>query len=99
MMRAWWQFRVKKIAICPTDKTDDLITDGIYHLTRNPMYLGITMMLFGLGAWVGTAPFFAAATGFFVVMNGVFCPYEEAKLTVAFGHNYEQYAAHVRRWL
>jgi len=31
----------RKVAICPTADTDYLITDGIYRLTRNPMYLGM----------------------------------------------------------
>ena len=48
MMLAWWQFRVRKVAICPTANTDHLITDGIYRFTRNPMYLGMLIMLGGV---------------------------------------------------
>ena len=48
MMLAWWQFRERKIAICPTEPTESLITDGIYRITRNPMYLGMVLMLGGV---------------------------------------------------
>jgi len=99
MIQAWWQFRTEQIAICPTERSDHLITGGIYRVTRNPMYLGMTMMLVGVAVWLGTVPFYAAAGVFFVIMNFAFCRFEEAKLHAAFGRAYEQYAAQVRRWL
>jgi protein-S-isoprenylcysteine O-methyltransferase Ste14 len=99
MIWAWWQFRKKRVAICPTSKTDRLITDGIYRLTRNPMYLGITLMLLGIAIWSGSLPFYAAAIGFNTIIHHAFCPYEEAKLKAAFGDEYERYASRVRRWI
>ncbi len=56
MMLAWWQFRERKVAICPTANTDHLITDGIYRFTRNPMYLGMLIMLGGVAFFFGTLP-------------------------------------------
>jgi len=99
MIQAWWQFKTEQIAICPTERTDHLITGGIYRVTRNPMYLGMTMMLVGVAVWLGTVPFYAAAVAFFMIMNFAFCPYEETKLQAAFDGAYEQYTAQVRRWL
>ena len=98
MMWAWWQFQQRQVAICPTEKTARLITDGIYRVTRNPMYLGMTMILAGLAVWFGTMPFYCAPAVFFVIINQAFCPYEEAKLTSAFGEDYKQYRSAVRRW-
>jgi protein-S-isoprenylcysteine O-methyltransferase Ste14 len=40
-----------------------------------------------------------AAVAFFASMNSAYCRYEEAKLKAAFGGEYEQYAARVRRWI
>ena len=57
MMLAWWQFKERKVAICPTASTNYLITDGIYQLTRNPMYLGMVTMLAGVAVFFGTLPF------------------------------------------
>jgi len=99
MMWAWWQFQQQQVAICPTEKTARLITDGIYRVTRNPMYLGMTMMLAGLAVWFGTLPLYCAAAIFFVIVDQAFCPYEEAKLTSAFGEDYKQYRSGVRRWI
>ncbi len=99
MMWAWWQFKKSQVAICPTDDTKHLITDGLYRFTRNPMYLGMLLMLVGVATWFGTAPFFAAAAAFFLIIQVVFCPYEERKLLAAFGADYSAYLIEVRRWI
>lgn len=99
MLQAWWQFKQADVAICPTEKTAELITDGIYRFTRNPMYLGMVMMLVGVAMFVGTLPFYVAAGTLFAILNFVFCPYEETKLAGTFGNRFEQYRNRVRRWL
>jgi len=99
MMLAWWQFKTRQVAICPTDHTAHLITDGIYRFSRNPMYMGMLLMLVSVAAWFGTTPFFAAAAAFFLVIQLEFCPYEEEKLLVAFGEAYSDYKMAVRRWI
>jgi protein-S-isoprenylcysteine O-methyltransferase Ste14 len=99
MMWAWWQFKMGDVAICPTAKTARLLTGGIYRFSRNPMYLGMVSMLFGLAAYVGTPPFYLAAAGYLAVLNFVFCPYEETKLESTFGQEFLNYKARVRRWL
>ena len=99
MMWAWWQFQQRKVAICPTQATESLITDGVYRLTRNPMYLGMVLMLIGAAACIGSLPFYLAATVYLVVIDRLFCRFEERKLTRTFGHEYEDYRSKVRRWL
>jgi len=98
MLRAWWLFRRAATPICPTDEATVLITDDVFALTRNPMYLGIVMMVFAVALGVGTAPFYAAALLLFAILNYGFCPYEERRLAAAFRH-YAAYAARVRRWI
>lgn len=99
MMWAWWQFKRNNVAICPTDRTTRLLTTGVYRLTRNPMYLGMVMMLAAVAIWIGTLPFVAAAIAYFVIINFVFCPFEEDKLTTAFGDDYSRYRNRVGRWI
>jgi protein-S-isoprenylcysteine O-methyltransferase Ste14 len=99
MMIAWAQFRQQQVAICPTEPTAKLITSGAYRFTRNPMYFGVMMMLGGLAFWFGTLPFVLAALAFFLVINLVFCPYEEQKLATNFGDDYRDYCQRVSRWL
>lgn len=99
MLRAWWLFRVREIAICPTASTTALITNDVYRLTRNPMYLGIALMLLGAALGSGGLFFYLAALAFFLIIDFVFCPYEEDKLARAFSDEFEPYRDRVRRWL
>jgi len=99
MMRGWWLFKNARVALSPRAETTQLVTHGIYRVTRNPMYLGLVLMMVGLAVSAGSVPFYAAALAYFVVINWVFCRYEEAKLTAHFGNEYAEYSRRVRRWL
>jgi protein-S-isoprenylcysteine O-methyltransferase Ste14 len=99
MIRAWWLFRLAGTAICPTETSTALITGDVFSISRNPMYLGMILMLFGLALAIGAAPFYLAAIAFSVVMDVVFCPYEERKALLEFGASYDTYRQNVRRWL
>jgi len=99
MLRGWWLFREHNTAICPTAHTTTLITGDIYRLTRNPMYLGIVLMILGLALGSGSVFFYLAALGFFLIIDFAFCPYEEDKLQGLFGGQFTRYRSSVRRWL
>jgi len=99
MLAAWWLFKKRRTAICPTDTPSNLVVEGIYRVTRNPMYLGIVAMLLGLAMIVGSLPFYLAAMAYMLVINSVFCAYEEEKLLRQFGDDYLHYKNRVRRWL
>jgi len=98
MLRAWWLFRRAATPICPTDDATVLITHDVFAVTRNPMYLGIVLMVCAVALWMGTAPFYVAALLLFAVLNFAFCPYEERRLAAAF-RQYADYAARVPRWI
>jgi protein-S-isoprenylcysteine O-methyltransferase Ste14 len=99
MMWGWWLFKIHATAVCPTVASKQLVTEGIYRVTRNPMYLGLIMMLLAIALGVGTLPFYLVTVVYFFIINNVFCPYEEHKLTQAFGERYSLYRDRVRRWL
>ena len=99
MLRAWWLFRTCATAICPTAATTTLITDDIYGLTRNPMYLGIVLMLTGVALAAGGIAFYLAAIAYYLIIDTVFCPFEEEKLRRTFGTRFTHYTMRVRRWL
>ena len=99
MRRGWSLFKQAQVAIGPTAETARLVTHGIYRVTRNPMYLGLVLMLAALAVGVGTLPFYVAAVAYFIVIDRVFCRYEEAKLAARFGAEYLTYVRRVRRWL
>jgi protein-S-isoprenylcysteine O-methyltransferase Ste14 len=99
MIRAWWLFRQHETAICPTAETSAFITDDIYALTRNPMYLGMVLILAGIALLAGSWPIYVVTIIYALILNHVFCPYEERKLRNQYRDQYAVYAARVRRWL
>lgn len=99
MMAGWWLFKKHRTVICPTGSPSSLVVGGIYRITRNPMYLGMFAMLLGLAVIVGSIPFYTAAIAYLLVMDVVFCPYEEEKLLRLFGDDFLRYRTKVRRWL
>jgi len=99
MIRAWWLFQQHETAICPTAETTSFIVGDIYRMTRNPMYLGMIMILIGIALLVGSWPYYFVAIVYAVILNHVFCPYEERKLLEQYGIEYADYTVRVRRWI
>ncbi len=80
-------------------RSSALVTGGIYRITRNPMYLGMALLLTAwavhlgaLAAWVGPVAFVLYITRFQIQP-------EERVLTELFGDDYRAWCARVRRWL
>lgn len=99
MIRAWWLFQRYQTAICPTDETTTFISNDVYALTRNPMYLGMILMLLGVALVAGGWSFYLVAATYALILNHVFCRYEERHLQAQYGDRYVSYAGKVRRWL
>jgi protein-S-isoprenylcysteine O-methyltransferase Ste14 len=76
-----------------------LVTDGLFGVTRNPIYLGMTIFLIGLAVFLGTASPWAGPVMFFLVANAWYIPVEERNAAKHFGEDYAAYRARVRRWL
>ena len=93
------QFRKIGTTALPFGTPSQLITLGAYLWTRNPMYLGILTALIGVAIYKGTLFFFLVPWLFFLVINQIHIPYEEAKLNEIFGSAYARYLQKVRRWL
>lgn len=80
-------------------KNSFLIADGPFRFTRNPMYLGLLVVTLGIAAIVGTSAMLLAPIAFFLWVNFVSIPYEEAKMERQFGETYRDYKRRVRRWI
>jgi protein-S-isoprenylcysteine O-methyltransferase Ste14 len=76
-----------------------LVTDGPFRVSRNPIYLGFAVFLFGVAAVLGSALPFVVAAAFAVVADRWYIPFEERAMRAEFGAAYEDYARRVRRWL
>lgn len=98
MLRAWWLFKTRDTAICPAAETSVLVVNDVYRWTRNPMYLGIVVMMIGTALASGSLFHYAAAILFFAIIDHSFCAYEEAKLDRLFGEAFGKYARKTRRW-
>ncbi len=81
----------------PTNKL--LLVEGPFRVTRNPMYLGMTLVQLGIAFFVGTLPMFLVPIAFFCLINFVFIPFEEAKMLRQFGEQFEEYRRKVPRWI
>jgi len=95
-----FQFFRSKTTIDPTtpSKASKLVTSGIYQFTRNPMYLGLLLILLAWGLWLGNAFNILLAAGFVAYMNAFQIAPEEEVLLDLFEKEYKQYCTLVRRW-
>jgi protein-S-isoprenylcysteine O-methyltransferase Ste14 len=98
LLWAAWQFRQAGTAIRPTAQPTVLVEEGPYRFGRNPMYLGITLVLLGAAVALGVPTLALAAAAFALVVRRVHVPFEEARMQRTFGGWYSDYAARVRRW-
>ncbi|MHC5011718.1 MAG: methyltransferase family protein [Planctomycetota bacterium] len=94
-----WTFHRRETTHQPFGRPAVLVTTGLYRFTRNPMYLGLTSGLLGIGLLVGNVPFLLVAPAFFLTANAFHVPYEEKRLEEIFGDAFRAYRRRVRRWL
>lgn len=92
----FWRAGTSALPFRPASR---FVAVGPYRFTRNPMYLGITLGVIGLGflldsAWVLLAAFVGAAA-----IHAFVIPREERYLERRFGTSYLDYKQRVRRWL
>jgi protein-S-isoprenylcysteine O-methyltransferase Ste14 len=91
-------FRRVMTAIFPNQPANELVTDGPYRFTRNPMYTGFTLAYIG-GAFIMNSLWPLVVLP--VVLGLLFVLVirrEEAYLSDAFGEKYAAYRKRVRRW-
>ena len=92
-------FGKRSTTTIPFETPTSLVTSGPYRFTRNPMYVGLTLIYLGVAGtraelWpVILLPVLLAYVNFIVI------PVEERHLRDAFGNTYAQYGLRVRRWL
>ncbi|MCC7483806.1 MAG: isoprenylcysteine carboxylmethyltransferase family protein [Burkholderiales bacterium] len=79
--------------------TSAMVTTGIYRVTRNPMYLGLVLILSAWAMWLAH-PLAALGVAVFAVYIDRFqIRPEERILAAKFGGEFESYRRSVPRWL
>ena len=79
--------------------TAHLVTSGLYQYSRNPMYVGLAVMLAGWGLYLGSVSPILVMPIFVWVMTKQQIEPEEAVLMQKFSGTYQPYQQRVRRWL
>lgn len=81
------------------ERTTALVRSGVFRFSRNPIYLGMLLVLIGLAVALANPLALALAAVFAAWMDRFQVRAEERALSRAFGREYREYSARVRRWL
>jgi protein-S-isoprenylcysteine O-methyltransferase Ste14 len=92
-------FRRAGTPVVPFTPSTKLVTSGWYRMTRNPMYLGMVIVLTGVAVLAGSLGAFLPLPALIAILDFRFIRGEEQFLEGIFGDEYRQYRARVRRWL
>lgn len=92
-------FRKHQTTIMPTGNAAHLITTGPFTITRNPIYVGNTLLLSGLAFYFQNAWMLAAAFMAAYLTQKLAIEREEKYLAVKFGEAWKNYTAKTPRWL
>ena len=83
----------------PWKPTPELILQGPYRFTRNPMYVGVTLFVIGLGLAVNNLWISLFAAPALLVVHFIAVLPEERYFAAKFGESYRSFLAQVRRYL
>lgn len=92
-------FRRHRTTILPHRGAASLITEGPFAKSRNPIYLGNTILLIGAGLLSGIAWLLPAGLAAAFLVQKLAIEREERHLAAKFGSQWHDYAARTPRWL
>lgn len=94
-------FRRSKTTVNPMtpQRTTAIVSTGVYRFTRNPMYLGLVIMLVAWAVYLSSAWALLGVPVFMAYITRFQIQPEERALAARFGQGYADYCARVRRWL
>jgi protein-S-isoprenylcysteine O-methyltransferase Ste14 len=91
-------FKKAQTTVKPFELSTALITTGVFHICRHPMYLGMVLILFGLAIFMGSFTPIIIIVIFAILMELVFVRTEEKMLEKQFGPVWNTYKNKVRKW-
>lgn len=94
-------FRSARTTVNPMqpDKASRLVIVGIYRYTRNPMYVGMLLVLFGWFLYLGNFLSGLMLPSYIFALNRFQIEPEERILRGRFGDEYSEYTRRVSRWV
>ena len=96
---ATMRFRRADTAVQPWKPSSVLVTEGIYGLSRNPIYVGMAVIYAGLALTFDAPLALGLLIPCLLVIDRGVIAREEPYLEARFGQDYRDYRARVRRWL
>ena len=92
-------FIKRKTTFMPFERSVQLVTDGPFRLSRNPMYVGMVVMLIGVAVLLGSVTPWVMVPAFAVLIDRWFIALEEQAMEETFGQEYLDYKSRVRPWI
>ena len=92
-------FHQVKTTVKPFEESSALVTNGAFRISRNPMYLGMVLILTGIALLLSSFSPFLIIPLFAILIDRTYIRAEERMLTEKFGTIWEAYKAKTRRWL
>lgn len=92
------QMALARTTIIPRRAPSALVTSGLFAWSRNPIYLSDLIVLLGAILWLDAILAMPLLAGFAWLIQTRFIRDEEARLTAAFGPEFDLWAARTRRW-
>ena len=88
----------RKTTVHPGRTPQALVTGGLYRYTRNPIYLGMLLILLTIPLMATQPRLLIFTLAFFVIMDFYVIPREEKIIRKAFELDFEVYQRRTRRW-
>lgn len=92
-------FHKASTTVKPFQESTALITDGVFSISRHPMYLGFVMIMVGVALLLGSLTPWLIVPVFAMLMEVIFIRVEEHMLAEKFGSTWQTYKEKVRRWI
>lgn len=92
------EMRRHRTTIHPYHAASALVVSGPFGVSRNPIYLGMVLILLGLALSLGSLTPFLGVPVFMLLLGRFVIAGEESRLMAAFGEDFLGYTKRVRRW-
>ncbi len=98
MALAILQMARHRTTVIPRRNPSALVSTGVFALSRNPIYLGDALILSGAVLWWDALLAMPLVASFVWLIQTRYIQDEEARLTLAFGAEFDLWASRTRRW-
>jgi protein-S-isoprenylcysteine O-methyltransferase Ste14 len=92
-------FHRAQTTVKPFEESSTLVTDGVFQISRNPMYLGFMFILAGIAILLRSLSPYPVIFAFVFLIDRTYIRVEERMLAEKFGTSWEQYKSKTSRWL